>query len=309
MLRVHSFRVRAMLPAFLVSAALSGAAETCLPVQGDHISFADLTRADGAFAVLPGDDLVGYAPEPGQIRRFAAAEIERLATARGIGNGHVWHALCFEYPMRIPDRDSILAVLRGSLPTGTEVALLEVQTGTVPDGPFVFPIGGLEPYVEGRTQLWRGYVQYSPTRRFAIWVKVDVRARRPAVVAVRDLQAGSLIAADSVRPETRVDPLRPDSAAVQSVSDAIGRLLLAPVKSGAEVPVRALAEAPLVTTGQTVPVEVRSGRATLRFDAIVQNSARGGDYTSLRNPANGKTFRARIEAGPKAVVLVENPSI
>ena len=50
-------------------------------------------------------------------------------------------------------------------------------------------------------------------------------------------------------------------------------------------------------------VEVRSGPAHFRLEAIAESSARNGDMVELRNPSNG-TFKARLDAGPKAVLVI-----
>ena len=42
----------------------------------------------------------------------------------------------------------------------------------------------------------------------------------------------------------------------------------------------------------------------LRFQAIAENTARDGDMVELRNPANGKTFKARLGSGPKVLVVI-----
>jgi hypothetical protein len=53
-----------------------------------------------------------------------------------------------------------------------------------------------------------------------------------------------------------------------------------------------------------VRVEVRSGSALLHFDAVADAPAREGDMIELRNPVNGKSFRARLAGGQKAVLIV-----
>ena len=57
-----------------------------------------------------------------------------------------------------------------------------------------------------------------------------------------------------------------------------------------------------VERGDRVAVEVRSGSALLKFDAAAESGGKAGDVVSLRNPANGARFRARVVAKGKVLV-------
>jgi flagella basal body P-ring formation protein FlgA len=76
------------------------------------------------------------------------------------------------------------------------------------------------------------------------------------------------------------------------------------LKAGSVVPIGILADAPAVRRGDPVTVEVQSGLARLRFEAVAESSARDGDMVELRNPFNGKTFRVRLDPGAKALIVV-----
>jgi flagella basal body P-ring formation protein FlgA len=103
--------------------------------------------------------------------------------------------------------------------------------------------------------------------------------------------------------ETRTGPLEREKSASR-IEDVQGRVARRPVKAGTPVPAAILTEAPAVRRGDSVSVEVESGLAHLRFEAIAENTARDGEMVELRNPLNGKTFRARLNADGRAVIVI-----
>ena len=62
-----------------------------------------------------------------------------------------------------------------------------------------------------------------------------------------------------------------------------------------------------VERGDVVAVEVRSGLALLKFDGAAESGGKAGDVVSVRNPANGARFRARVMAKGKVVVDATQP--
>jgi flagella basal body P-ring formation protein FlgA len=59
-----------------------------------------------------------------------------------------------------------------------------------------------------------------------------------------------------------------------------------------------------VRRGDSVQVDVESGGAHLRFAAVAEASASEGDVIELRNPLSGKTFRGRLDHGPRVHLVV-----
>jgi hypothetical protein len=57
-----------------------------------------------------------------------------------------------------------------------------------------------------------------------------------------------------------------------------------------------------VERGDAVAVEVRSGSALLKFDGAAESGGKAGEVVSVRNPANGARFRARVVAKGKVLV-------
>lgn len=208
---------------FAIAAAVVHAA--CLPVTGDRILASDLARADARFAALPGALPLAFAPHV-----FRAAELERIARANGLALESATE-VCFEMQLHAPVEAEFLDAMRRSLPPSAAITLIEMFPSPIPAGPIVFPASTREP------QIWRGYVQYTPTRRFPVWARVSVSM---TLVARR---------------------------------------------------------------GDTVPVEVHSGRAVIRFDAVAQKDVFPDGVADLRNPVTGRTFHARMD-GTKAVLIV-----
>ena len=213
--------MRLLILAILVSAAHAA----CLPVTGDRILASDLARADARFAALPGALPLAFAPHV-----FQVAELERIARANGVAVTSLAE-VCFEMQLHAPAEADFLDAMRRSLPASAAITMVEMFPSPIPAGAIVFPATTREP------QIWRGYVQYTPTRRFPIWARVAVSM---TLVAHR---------------------------------------------------------------GDTVPVEVHSGRAVVRFDAIAQKDIPADGVADLRNPTTGRTFHAHMD-GAKAILIV-----
>lgn len=283
--------------AFTISASAA-----CLPVTGDRILASDLARADQRFAALPATLQIGYTPVPGMNRTFAALELKQIAHANGIAWSNNTE-VCFELPMHAPTETEFTDSMRRSLPPSAELHLVEIGHAAIPAGKIEFPLTGLEPPNTENAQLWRGFVQYTETRRLPVWARVKVTVTRAAVVPAKDLAPGVPIEAASLRLETISGPLARESSASR-IEDVAGRVVRRSVRAGSEIPLSVLEDAPVVRRGDLVRVEVRSGSAVLHFDAVAESNARAGEFADLRNPESGRIFRARAEAESKAVVIV-----
>jgi hypothetical protein len=194
-------------------------------VNGDRIFASDLARADARFAALPDTLPLAFAPHV-----FHIAELQRIARANRLSSESLAE-VCFETQLHSPSESGFIEAMRRSLPASAVITMLEMFPSPIPAGTIVFPASTRAP------QIWRGYVQYTPTRRFPIWARISVSI---PFVARR---------------------------------------------------------------GDTVPVEVHSGRAVIRFDAIAQKDVVAGGVADLRNPTTGRTFHARMD-GAKAILVV-----
>lgn len=293
-----------MKPVLLLSLSASLLPAACLPVTGGRILGGDLARADARFATLPATLTVGFPPGPGAQRVYSAADLQHIARANGIPAAD-FGAVCFELPMRRFAEADALAAMRRALLAEAELKIVELAGVDVPAGTVEFPLEGIEPPTPSSqgVQLWRGYVRYAETRRVSVWARVEATRRVVAVVAARDLPQGATISAASLCVETRTVPLDRTIPATR-IEDVAGRMPKRALPAGSIVPIGVLADAPTVRKGDSVHVIVESGLARLRFEAIAESAARDGDTVELRNPANGKTFRARLDAGPKALIVI-----
>jgi flagella basal body P-ring formation protein FlgA len=276
----------------------------CIPITANRILGRDLAGADARFSAIPATLTVGYAPAPGTKRVFTPLELQRLARANRIPPAD-YGGICFELAMRHLTEEEAAAAMRRSLPPEAVLKIVELESLDIPAGALEFPIETLEPSAVAThgVQLWRGRVRYAETRLLAVSARVEVTVKFTVVVAAKDLPANAPIDAGSLRVETMTSMLQREKLATR-IEDVQGRLPKRALKAGSAIPIAILAEAPAVRRGDSVIVEVQSGLARLRFEAIADSAARDGDVVELRNPANGKTFRARLSPGAKAFVII-----
>jgi len=299
-----------MLKALFIFAAAGAllAKAACRPVTGDRIHGADLARADARFSALPSTLIIGFAPTPGTKRTFAAAELRRIARSNGIPAGD-FDDICFELRMKPLDRDEVIAAMKGSLPPGVTLRILELSRGETPVGSIVFSREGLEPAAPSGLkdvpgiQLWRGAVKYGDTLQFAIWARVELSIDSQVAVANKDLPPGVPIGPASLDLQT-VRLAVSGAKALSSVEDIVGKVPRRSIRAGSPITPADLIEPSLVHKGDVVTVEVDSGRARLRFEALAEAEAHAGDLIELRNPSAGRNFKARIDAEGKALIVI-----
>jgi flagella basal body P-ring formation protein FlgA len=284
-------------------AELSAAA--CVPVAGSRIQGRDLAAADSRFNALPATLTIGFAPLPGTKKVFTIQELLRIAKTNGIAMDAA-QELCFEIPLQTLTAEHAAESMRQALPPGASLKIVELPAVNIPvSGMLEFPIEGLEPAlpINKGVQLWRGRVKYAESRQVLVWARVEVTAEQRTVVAVRDLISGASIDRAALRIETKVGPLQRERLASR-FEEVEGHVVSRSVNAGAFVPLSIVAEAPSVRRGDPVTVEVQSGFAHLHFEAIAQNSAHTGEMVELKNPLNGKLFRARLDADARASIVV-----
>jgi len=283
-------------------AILLAAAASCVAVDGEKILARDLAPAGEAFASLAPDTEMGYAPSPGARRILHAAELSRMIARRG-GVPGTLREICIERATEKLTDESLAAALR--IAVGSSQATIEILDWSrypVPHGEIQFPTGGRSP-LGGGEFLWRGYVRYGSSRRFAIWARVRVWVRQQRVVARVALPAGK-----SIRPEQlgveEVEASAFDARPEESVDGVAGWLPRHSLAAGTPI-LPGLLEAPLeIHSGDSVTVEVSNGLARLRFDALAGAGGRRGELIPVRNPATGKSFRARVEGAGKVSIAV-----
>jgi flagella basal body P-ring formation protein FlgA len=284
---------------FTVCSAIASA--SCLPLAGDRIFGRDLARAIPAFSALPAGTIIGYAPAPGARRIFTVAELSRIARADHVVLDSPAE-VCFEIPMRVLDADETAAAMRRVLPADAELSLVELPKTSIPSGRLEFALAGLEPE-SGGSRVWRGFVRYGATLRMPVWARVTVQRRILAVVAVSDVPANTALDSTNLRLQSVAAPL--DSSRIaERVQDVQGRMAKKRVRAGEPILLGTLSVPVVVHRGDAIRVEVRSGAARLLFDAVAQNAAGDGEMVELKNPENGRLFRARVAEGGRAVIVV-----
>jgi len=215
----------------LLSLLLLVAADpACVAVEGAHILARDVAGVEAAFAALPPEERLGFAPAPGAVRHWTAAELTRLARRHGI-EATPSRGVCFGYTAAPPGEEEVMAAMRESLPDA-QIEIVELSRYKAPRGRIEFPRRGLT--AAGDVWMWRGTVRYGERRSVPVWARVK-------------------IALD-------------------------------------------------VAKGETVEVVVSSGAARLKFDAVAETSGLSGADVIVKNPANGRRFRARVEGKRKVAV-------
>jgi flagella basal body P-ring formation protein FlgA len=278
------------------------AAAACVAVDGEKILARDLAPAAEAFQSFAPDTEFGYAPAPGARRILHAAELSRMIARHGSIPGTV-REICVERATETLTRESLEAALHGALgQSPASVELLDWSRYRVPHGEMQFPPGGRS-RLGGHEVLWRGYVGYGSSRRFAIWARVRVTVRQQRVVARTALPAGKPIRTEQLGVE-EVEASPFDARPEESVSAVAGWLPRRAVAAGTPI-VPGLLEAPQeIHSGDTVTVEVSNGLTRLSFDARAGAGGRRGDLIPVRNPSTGKSFHARVESPTKVSIAI-----
>ena len=278
-------------------------AMACVPVEGDRILARDVAEMVPAFAAWPPDADLGYAPAPGLRRVLRTAELERLARRQGIEAGSMAD-LCVERPTAPLAPDVLRAALL--LAVGdpeASIRILDWSRYPVPRGVMEFPRAAAVPEGTGALVLWKGFVKYGERGRFSIWVRARVEVRGPQVSAREDLAVGRPVQSGQLRLDTvRVSPFGAQPA--RRLEEVAGRMPRRPIPAGSPVFPSQLDVPPEVHSGDVVAVQVTSGRAGLRLEGVAGGDGRRGDFIPVRNPANGRTFRARVEGAGKVAVVV-----
>jgi flagella basal body P-ring formation protein FlgA len=264
-----------------------------IPAESDTITAADLAPAAPVFAAAPEDSRIGFAPAPGVRRTFTEAELRRVAQRLGL-TGEI-RSVCVERPEAPLSTERILAAMRHAIP-GAAIDLVDWSRHPAPVGVLEFPASGLQ-----ASGLWRGFMRYGGTRRFAVWARVKVRVKRAEAVALEPLAAGKPIGPTQVRLE-EVEGLPTRDPHPASLDEVVGRLPRRSIPKGAAITKGMLAEAPEVSRGETVRVEVRWGGARLELEARAERDGRRGERILLFNPDTKRRFPATVAGKGRASV-------
>jgi len=276
------------LPILVMLASVSPA--PCIPVEGEHILAVDLARAVPAFAGLPPELALGFAPAPGGRRTFAAAELVRLAQRYGVAV-EPGSEVCFARLAETLTRERVASALQAVLPAA-HIEVIDFSHQPLPRGELRFLLSGLDHPVSATQEsplVWRGAVCPPGQPDFPVWAKVRVRVVSTQVIATDALPPDRPITQRQLHEEPYEGP-----PGLPTLSEILGRAPRRQIPAGAVIEARWLTEPQDVVRGEPVRVEVRSGLARLMLEGQAQSSGRRGETVSVRNPSNGKIFRARV---------------
>jgi flagella basal body P-ring formation protein FlgA len=288
--------LRLSITLLLAAGTMSG----CVSIAGERVVARDLAAAVPAFAEIPADTPLGYAPAPGARRVFHANDVRRLAIRYNI-TPPPDSEICIERVMGPLSPDRVVQAMRDALGSaGARVEVLELSRYPVPSGQIQFVRSAL-PAGGGAPVLWRGSVLYTAERRFAIWARVKIAVPSIRMVAAENLPPGRHIERENIRlEECELFPSGHPSEA--SLDQILGRVPRRPIAAGATITANLLDAPKEVERGDTVEVQVRSGAAHLKLEGLAQSAGRRGESIPVRNLTTNKSFSARIV--DKDVVLV-----
>lgn len=285
---------------------LASAGPDCLVVEGQYILARELATAVAAFAQLPADARLGYAPAPGVRRTITATELARLAARHNLQiEGR---AICVERAAEKLTPGRLLAALRAALGRDdARIELVDYSRYPLPPGELEFPRAGLAAPPAGAPAgilLWRGRLRFDGNRSLPVWARVRISAPGRRLVAAANLAPDKPIEASQLRlEEAEWFPFAEQP--LDAIEAAVGKLPRRWIRAGSALYARMLAPPKEVERGAEVEVEVASGGAQLRFSARAESAGRAGDVIVVRSPLNGKRIAARVE-GPGKVVVNAN---
>jgi flagella basal body P-ring formation protein FlgA len=278
-------------------ATLTFAACLALSPGSSQILARDLAPAWPALGTLAPETPLAPAPMPGTARVFRSLELRQLAAH--------WHLsqvpgtpLCVARPVKALDPQRLLDAMRRSWPTAA-ISILDFSRQPAPAGPLEFPRSALRR--EAGSALWNGWIAYAENRRFQVWARVRITESVARVVAAADLQPGRPVTPSQVIAVTRQE-FPTEEPYAQSLAEVIGLWPRRPIPVGAALRTDQLTEPKVVTTGDTVEVEVRNGGAFLKLEGTAESAGAVGEIVSVRNPSSHQLIRARVLGPGKATV-------
>jgi len=292
---------------WIVLLAASPASGGCVQLGGEEIRARDLAPVVETFAAADPDMVLGLSPVPGVRRNFSLRDLLSAARLAGVsGEDFPAAGVCLERAVRQITEQELAAVMAEAFPDKpVQIAIVDRSRYGVPPGRLVFQLAGLSmppPAQPDAAVLWRGRVQFAPTRSMEIWARVRITAPAASCVAVTDILPGTPIEPDQVRiAELPHFPLRGD-AAIEDPRLVIGRVARRRIRAGQEIMAQALETSREIRAGDTVRVSAVSGHARVTLDAVATSGGRTGDTIVLMNPATHTSFRAVVDGRDRAVV-------
>ena len=279
----------------------------CWPVSGDRILARDLAAANPLFLSADPELPLGLTPLPGTRRTLSGREVAAFVRRYGLPSAlnQIFPNICVEraaVPLSAPELRAALETALGI--DAAQMELLDFSRQPLPRGRLEFKINELNSPPAGHPEvpvIWRGRLVYDGRHSIAIWAKLRISIERPVVVTAQDLAPGREILPEHILVIRRREFPSGFSFA-ETPEQVVGKILSHSLRAGLPIPGSALREPNEISRGDKVQVRVIDGSAHVRFDAVAISDGRKGDAISLRNPANGKTFRGVVEEKGRAIV-------
>ncbi len=288
----------------LISMAPSHA---CLGVPRDVVLAEDLAKRVPEFGALPSDLRLTFAPLPGTQRVLSRKELASLLRGNGVEPAGPLPAICIERETAPLKELDLAAAIRAALNLMEDVhiEILDYPRQPMPPGVIRFKPGAVISRSPARADLpifWPGRLVYDDRHSLSIWVKAVVWVEHKVVVAEEDLPPGKPIELGSIGLEqAREFPL--GNRAAKSIDQVVGLKSVSLIRKGSPIILTHLEMPWIVLKGDKIAVSVLAGSTHISLEAVALSSGHIGDEIALRNPGNGRTFRAVVDGKGIAILL------
>jgi flagella basal body P-ring formation protein FlgA len=205
------------------------------------------------------------------------------------------------------DEPRMRAALERVLPPDTRVAIHDFSRHSVPHGELVFTMAGLgRPSAKDPDSpvVWRGRLKYGARSSVPVWAKVRLARLETWIETTSRLEARKAIAADQVALKTGWRfPL--GESTIRNLDEVIGMLPARSLPAGQILLAPLLHKPYVVSSGDSIEVEVMSGPVHIRFAARAATNARNDETVLIVMPESGKRLQARVRGKGKVSIDVD----
>lgn len=288
--------------ALVISLACSVWAESrCVVVDHSSVTAGDLAAAIPAFGVISVNRHLVWAPAPGLTRWLKPDELQKLAASAG-ETVSTAAAICVQRKSVVFTEAQVVAALEERLPVGSEVRVLDYCRLPMMSGQIRFETRpSVRPSGEKQRLHWKGSVVGDDRRTAPFWATVQVRVKRRAVRATRQIPVNAILCRDDLLEATE-DASTVEAGPSPSLSELVGKETTRKIEPQQLIKSSWLRVPQLIRRGQTVRVMVESGQAKLGLDARALSGGNRGDTLMVKNDENGRTLRAEVTGPGEAAI-------
>lgn len=297
------------------------ASSGCFVIHGSEIRVGDLAAAMGISSeVASPDTILAPAPRPGMRRTVNASLLNGWLDKSGLrerGSREVISqitlpsTLCVEQERTSLSASAIEESIRESLPQRNVVLIIvKYSQEVLPPGRVSFPVSGAarpSPVHPDAPFLWRGVWLSEQGAAIPVWVSVRAYRFLPEVRLRVSLPAGSMLNEAQLETATAV------RSAFDEKEDDLprkyaGKVLKRFCASGSALNDRVVEPVPVIRKDSVVPVQVVSGDLRLKLTARAETDGWSGQVIPFVIPAGHRKFRARVQPGGFAVLVMDPAS-